>query len=85
MIFIKDSRTSGSWKSLITDDNKMSDEIHARISADNRRYYALGSVLRSRNINRKLKIKIYKTILRPTVRYGSEAWTLLVREERWIT
>jgi hypothetical protein len=29
-----------------------------------------------------LKIKIYKTIILPDVLYGSEAWSLTLREER---
>ena len=48
---------------LFTDDNKTSREIRARISAGIRWYYALANVLWSRNVNRKLNIKIYKTPL----------------------
>lgn len=64
---------------LITNDNKLSREIHPRISSGKRCYYALSSVLRSININRKLIIAIYKTILRPIIIYDSKALT--VREE----
>jgi hypothetical protein len=30
----------------------------------------------------KLKVKIYKTIIRPVVLYGSECWATKVRDER---
>jgi len=33
-------------------------------------------------LSRKLKIKIYKTIILPVVLYGCEAWSLTLREER---
>jgi len=33
-------------------------------------------------ISTKLKIKIYRTIILPVVLYGSETWSLTLREER---
>jgi len=33
-------------------------------------------------LSRKLKIKIYRTIILPVVLYGYEAWSLTLREER---
>jgi len=33
-------------------------------------------------LSRKLKIKIYRTIILPVVLYGREAWSLTLREER---
>ena len=38
--------------------------------------------LSSRLLSRKLKIKIYRTIILPVVLYGREAWSLTLREER---
>ena len=35
-----------------------------------------------RLLSRKLKIKIYRTIMLPFVLYGCEAWSLTLREER---
>jgi len=40
------------------------------------------NLLSSRLLSRKLKIKIYRTILLPVVLYGCEAWSLTLREER---
>src|SRR5215813_8430549 len=48
----------------------------------NRCYYALLPVLKSRLISRRLKFKIYKTIIRPIATYGSECWTLNKADER---
>ena len=36
----------------------------------------------SRLLSKKLKIKIYRTIILPVVLYGCEAWSLTLREER---
>lgn len=73
--------------SLITDDNNMRDEINMRISAGNRSYFALQKVFRSRGLSRNLKLRIYRTVVRPVVTYGSETWTMTSVEEellrRW--
>ena len=33
-------------------------------------------------LSKKLKIKIYRTIILPVVLYGSQTWSLTLREER---
>jgi len=38
--------------------------------------------MKSRALNRNLKLKIYKTLIRPVVTYGCEAWTLTTRDEQ---
>jgi hypothetical protein len=38
--------------------------------------------LSSRLLSRKLKVKIYKTIILPVVLYGCETWSLTLREEK---
>ena len=38
--------------------------------------------MKSRTLNRKLKLKIYKSLIRPVVTYGCEAWTLTTRDEQ---
>jgi hypothetical protein len=38
--------------------------------------------MKSRALNRSSKLKIYKTLIRPAVAYGSEAWTLTGRNEQ---
>ena len=38
--------------------------------------------MKSRALNRNLKLKIYKSLIRPVVTYGCEAWTLTTRDEQ---
>jgi hypothetical protein len=60
----------------INSQNKVSDEIRKRIQAGNRCYYANKKLLSNKLLNYKSKIQIYKTLIRPTVTYGSETWVL---------
>jgi len=41
-----------------------------------------GALMKSRALNRSSKLKIYKTLIRPVVTYGCEAWTLTSRNEQ---
>ena len=45
-------------------------------------YYSVPNLLSSSLLPKKLKIKIYKTIILPVVLYGCETWLLTLREER---
>ena len=40
------------------------------------------NLLSSSFLSKKLKVKIYRTIILPVVLYGSETWSLTLREER---
>jgi hypothetical protein len=62
--------------------NFKSSEIQARILSGNRCYYGYGKLLKSRALNRSSKLKIYKSVIRPVVTYGCEAWTLKNRDEQ---
>lgn len=65
----------------------MREEIKSRIAAGNRSYFSLIRVFRTCNLSRNLKIKVFKTIVKPVVTYGSETWTLAKADEellrRW--
>jgi hypothetical protein len=65
----------------IDSQNKISDEIRKRIQAGNRCYYANTKFLSNKILNYNRKIQIYKTIIRPTVTYGSETWVLTASDE----
>ena len=40
------------------------------------------NLLSSSLLTKKLKIKVYRTIILPVVLYGCETWSLTLREER---
>ena len=40
------------------------------------------NLLSSSLLSKRLKIKIYRTIILPVVLYGCETWSLILREER---
>jgi hypothetical protein len=44
-------------------------------------YYGLRNLLKSRSLNKATKCKIYKTLVRPVVLYGSESWILTKADE----
>ena len=56
--------------------NDIETEIKSKIAIGNKCYYALGPTLRRRSISQSVKIRLYKTIIRPAVIYGAETWTL---------
>jgi len=70
--------------SQLNQTNSNSSEIQARILSGNRCYYAYGKLMKSRSLNRSSKLKIYKSLIRPIVTYGCEAWTLTNRDEQYL-
>jgi len=40
--------------------------------------------MKSRALNRNSKLKTYKSLIRPVVTYGCEAWTLTTRDEQYL-
>lgn len=67
---------------MITEDNDVTTEIKARITAGNRCFWAVQKALKFRGLSRRSKITIYKTIMRPVVTYGCETWVLTSANER---
>jgi hypothetical protein len=53
--------------------------IKEKIAAGIRCLRALDKVLKARNVAKKIKIRIYKTVIKPVVTYGSEVWTITDR------
>jgi len=62
--------------SLINVNNDNSAEIKKRILMANKGFYGLKRQFRSQYLSIKYKIKLYKTLTRPTLAYGSETWVL---------
>ena len=58
------------------------EEIKSRLKLGNASYYSVQNPLSSSLLSKKLKIKIYRTIILPVVLYGCETWSLTLREER---
>jgi len=67
---------------LISNDNSIEKEIQKCILAGNRTYFATISLFRSRLLSRATKILLYKTLIRPVVSYGVEAWTVTKKDEQ---
>jgi hypothetical protein len=65
----------------LTDQNHMHEEIKSRLNLGNACYHLVQCLLSSRLLSRKLKVKIFKTIILPVVLYGCETWSLTPREE----
>ena len=56
-------------------------EIDFRMTKSNRCVASLQRTVRNKELSWGSKIRIYKTVIRPTMLYGSETWTLTKREE----
>jgi hypothetical protein len=69
---------------VISSDNSVEKDTQRRILAGNRTYFAAISLFRSRLLSRATKILLYKTLIRPAVSYGAEAWTMTKEEQTLI-
>jgi hypothetical protein len=66
---------------LIAANNNLTQEINHRLLIANKCYYALKKQLGSHYLSLQTKCKLYKTLLRPIILYGSESWALTKTEE----
>jgi hypothetical protein len=62
--------------------NDISEEIKIRIMAASRSCFGLQKHLKSRILSRRTNIQLYKSLIKPTVMYGSECWTLSKSDEQ---
>jgi hypothetical protein len=69
---------------MITSLNGIETEIKSKIAVGNKCYYALGTILKRRSISQPIKIRLYKTIIRPVVTYGAETWTVTSKMEKML-
>ena len=67
--------------SQINSKNLIIDEISLRIQAGNRSMFANRKLLKNKDLNSAIKLQIYKSIIRPTVTYGHETWTMSITEQ----
>jgi hypothetical protein len=87
LLFIKTANRSfedvAKFKQLgttLTDQNRMHEEIKSRLNSGNACCHSVQSLLSSSLLCRKVKVKIYKTIILPVALYGCETWSLTLRE-----
>jgi hypothetical protein len=66
---------------LIDNQNSMINTIKEKIQMANKAFYANIQLLKNKKINRRTKMKLYKTLIRPIVTYGLEVWTLTKENE----
>jgi hypothetical protein len=66
---------------LITTDNNISGEINNEITLANRSYFRLVNIFKAKNISRKYKVIMYKTLIKPVLMYGVETWVLSKADE----
>jgi hypothetical protein len=62
--------------SIVNEDNSIEQEISERTAAGNRTYFANKMMFTSKQVSRKVKLRLYRTIIRPVVTYACETWTL---------
>ncbi|PSN48468.1 hypothetical protein C0J52_11712 [Blattella germanica] len=62
--------------SKLNSENNVGREIKQRITNGNRTYYMYSKLIKSKMLNRELKLKMYKTLIRSVVVYGCVSWTL---------
>jgi hypothetical protein len=69
---------------VINDSNDETEEIRARILAANEAYSSLQTIFRYKQIHRNNKIRLYKTLIKPVLCYGSVTWTLTQTAEQML-
>jgi len=68
--------------STVNNSNNINNEIRYQIMLGNKYYFSLRNLLKSKNISRVAKCKLYKTVIRPVVTYGAETWAINKSDER---
>ena len=66
---------------MLTNQNSIHEEIKSRLKSGNACYHSVQNLFSSSLLSKKLKIKIYRTIILPVVLYGCGTWLLTLREE----
>ena len=61
---------------IVNGNNTLEEEIRERILKGNKAFYANRSLFKSKLVFRKSKLKLYWSVIRPVVVYGSETWVL---------
>jgi hypothetical protein len=70
--------------SCITNDNNEVEEIQRRLKLANSAYYSIRSIMKSRDVHKGTKIRLYKTLIRTVLTYGCKTWRLSKQSEKTI-
>ena len=62
--------------SIINDSNSIEEEVKERIALGIKAYYANQKFFKSRLVTKSLKLKLYRTVIKPIVTYVPETWVL---------
>jgi hypothetical protein len=68
-------------KITLTNQNSFYEEIKSRLKNGNACCHSVQNILSSSLLFKRVKIKIYRTIILPVVLYGCETWSHTLREE----
>jgi hypothetical protein len=63
-------------RTIVIGNNTLEEEIRERIVIGNKAFYANTRLFKSKLVSRKSKLKLYWSIIRPTVIYGCESWVI---------
>ena len=66
----------------ISEEGGSEEAVRARVSAAWGKWRDIFGVIRDKNMPRKLKNKLYMTVIRPVLLYGAECWTVRKKEEQ---
>jgi hypothetical protein len=61
---------------VVNTDSSFEEEIKERIAEGNRAQHVHKKTIHIKLISRNVKLQFYNTLIRPTVTYASETWTL---------
>lgn len=71
---------------ILSSDGRVDKEVRNRISKANKVYYQINNTLvGKKELSKKAKIQLYKTIYVPTILYGAETWAILDKHRSAIT
>ena len=66
----------------ISEEGGSEEAVRARVSAAWGKWRDLSGVISDKKMPRKLKIKLYMTVIRPVFLYGAECWTVRKKEKQ---
>lgn len=66
---------------IMTNKNEEEVEINRRVMKGSKAVGTLSKLWKSKDLSRAAKVRIYRTVIRPTVLYGCETWVLTKKEE----